>query len=132
MSGNGQPPHKLLVDVPGNIIERKISRLFLNPGVKHDLDQHIAQLFAHMCHVPAVDRVDEFAHFVDQAAHERGVGLFLIPGTPTGLGPQPHHRLLQILNRAHRPTVAVSPAKYTEIFPLCLPAVPCVPWVPNV
>ena len=60
-----------------------------------------------------IDRVDELAHLVDQAAHQRSMGLLLIPRAPVRR-PQPGHRRSQIVNRAHARTLPTEHTEYTE------------------
>ncbi len=117
---------ELRVDVARDVIEGKRAFLGGNLSVENDLDQHVAQLFAHVRQIPAVDRIDEFAHFIDQAPHQRSMGLLLIPRT-TVRGPQARHGGLQFVDRAHARNVAVETPEYTENFRLCLPLLPCVP-----
>jgi hypothetical protein len=84
--------------------------------VKYDLDQHVAQFLPHMREVPAINRLDQLTHLVDEATHERRMGLLLIPRTSAGLRPQSHHRLFQIVNRTHQITVPAELTEYTENF----------------
>jgi len=92
--------HELVVDVAGDVVEVEQPLLRGDLRVKHDLDQHVAQFLPHVRVIPTVDRVDQFAHLVDEAPHEARVGLFLVPGTPIR-GPQPGHRPPQFIDRAH-------------------------------
>jgi len=120
------PPDELRVDVTRDVIEREPTLFGGDLSVKHDLDQHVAQLFAHVRQVATVDRVNELADLVNQAPHERRMRLLLIPGT-TVRGPQTRHGGLQLVDRTHARNVAVETPEYTENFRLCLPLVPGVP-----
>ena len=85
------PADQLLVDVVGDVLEVELALLFREAGVKHDLDQHVAQFLAHVRVVPPVDRIDQLARLIDQAAHQRGMRLLLVPGTTAGAA-EPRHR----------------------------------------
>ena len=56
-----------------------MARLLGQLRVEDHLDEHVPQLLAHVRQVEAVDRVEEFAALVDQAAGEALVGLLLVP-----------------------------------------------------
>jgi hypothetical protein len=73
--------------------------------MEYYLDENVAQLFAHVRVIALVDRFDEFADFIDEAAHERRVRLFLVPRAAIRR-PQPSHRLAKIVDRAHLAEVA--------------------------
>jgi hypothetical protein len=64
------PADQLFINLARHVIEVEKPFLFRNSRVKNDLDQHVAQLLAHVRHVIAIDGVDQFTHLVDQTAHE--------------------------------------------------------------
>ena len=51
------------------------------------LNEHVAQLLAHMGQIVTVDCLEQFAAFVDQAAGEALMRLLLVPRAPV---PPPH------------------------------------------
>jgi len=108
-------PDELFINFTRDILEVELPRLLGELRVKDDLDQYVAQFLAHVRQVEAVDRVDQFAAFVDQATHQRSMGLFLIPGAAAG-GTQPGNRLAQVIHRTHSPKLPESTREYTEFF----------------
>ena len=94
-------PDELFVDVAGHVIEIELPRLLGEQRMKNDLDQHVAQLLAHVREVIPVNRLQQLAALVDQAAGEALVGLLLVPGAAVSAA-QPGHGVPQIVDRAHQ------------------------------
>jgi indole-3-glycerol phosphate synthase len=122
----GMTADELVVDVPRHVVECEQPLLRGDLRMKDDLDEHITEFLAHVGVVVAVDRVDELTHFINQAAHQRGMRLLLVPRASVG-GSQAGHRGLEIVDRTHARNVSPAAPDYTEIFRLCLPGIPCVP-----
>jgi hypothetical protein len=59
---------ELRVDLPGHVVESEIAALRRELGMEDDLDEHVAEFLAHVRDVIPVDRVEQLAAFVDQAA----------------------------------------------------------------
>ncbi len=109
----GMAADELLIDVPGNVIEVEMPALLGQQRVEDHLDEHVAQFLAHMGHVALVDRFEQLAALVDQAAGQGLVGLLLVPGTAI-LPPQAGHGFSQIVDRAHRPNLNLKTPKITK------------------
>jgi hypothetical protein len=93
-------PNQFIVHFPRHRLEVEMPGFFRELRVKNDLNENVSELFAHVWKIAAIDRVDQLADLVDQAAHESFVRLLLIPGTASRRA-QPRNRLPQIFNRTH-------------------------------
>lgn len=118
---------ELLVHFAGHILEVEIAALFGELRVKNHLNQHVAEFLPHMREIELIDRLKQFAAFVDQTAGQTLMRLLLIPGT-AARGSQPGDGVAKFLYGAHPPNLRGHRVEHTAIFRLCLPRVPRVPW----
>ena len=92
--------HQLLVDLARHVVEIELAALRRQLGMEDHLHQHVTQFLAHVRQVEAVDRIEQLAAFVNEAARKRLVGLFAVPWAATGRA-QPGHGLAKIVYRTH-------------------------------
>ena len=77
----------LAVMLGGDVVDVKSPALLGDHGVEEHLEQHVAELLAHLRPgVPCSIASTELVGLLEQVGHERGVGLL---GLPRALGPQP-------------------------------------------
>jgi hypothetical protein len=74
------------------------------------LHENVPEFLAHVRQIEAVDRIEQFAAFVDETTRQRLVGLFLVPGTAPGRA-QPGDGLAEVVNRTHWMMAAKRPKK---------------------
>ena len=80
----GVPAHQFLGDAKGDGVEGKAALLLGDLGVKHHLQQQVAEFLAQVGVVRGVDGGGDLVGLFQQAGAQRGVGLFLVPGTAVG------------------------------------------------
>ena len=71
--------YHLVGDLAGDRVEIELPVLLGHAGMKDDLQQQIAQLFAKPRHIAGFDRVGDFVGFLDRVGRDRGKGLLDIP-----------------------------------------------------
>ena len=87
----GMPSDHFPRDRLDHIAERKRVLLFGHAGVKHDLQQEVAELVAQIVEIAARDRVGDFIGFLDGVGRDRRKILFEIPRTATARRAQLRH-----------------------------------------
>ena len=92
---------ELLVDLARHGLEVEQPLLLGQLRVENDLDEHVAQLLAHVRHVEPVDRVEQFGTLLDQADGQRLVRLLPVPRTAVRRA-QAGHGTAKIVNGTHR------------------------------
>ena len=88
----GVAGHQLRRDAGGDVVDRpRLARVLLgDPGVEHDLQQHVAELLAHRRAVTGLDRLDRLVGLLGQVGDQRLVGLLGVPRASAGRA-QPVH-----------------------------------------
>ena len=94
------PADELVVDLARHGFEIEKPLLLRELSVEDHLDEHIAQLLAHVRHVEPVDGVQKFGTLLDQADGQRLVRLHLVPRA-TSRGTQEGDGTAKIFNSAH-------------------------------
>ena len=79
------PTDELFGDRGHDVAEIECALLLGHPGVKHDLQEQVAQLVAKIVEIAARDRVGDLVGFFDGVRRDRCEILFQIPGA-AGLG----------------------------------------------
>jgi hypothetical protein len=79
-------PDHLRGHVRGDVldVERLAAARRGDVRVEDHLVQNIAEFFDELVSTAALDRVDELVGLLDEVLHERFVGLFGVPGAPSG------------------------------------------------
>ncbi len=73
------PPLHLRDEAARDVVERERAALFRDHRVKQNLEQYVAELFAHQRIVGELNRLVQFVCFLDQIRAQRLVGLRRIP-----------------------------------------------------
>ena len=72
-------PHHLLVHLAGDIIESELTGLRGHLRVHRHMEQEVAEFLAQVRDVLAIDRLEQFGDFFDQAVADAPVRLLLVP-----------------------------------------------------
>lgn len=83
------PHHQLFADTVHHIVEGEDLPLFLDAGVKHHLQQHVAQLLFKRFGVVVIDGFQRLVGFLKEIRADALMGLLPIPGTPLGRAQNP-------------------------------------------
>ena len=86
----GMPAHELVGDQLQRIGNLEVSRLRLELGEEHRLEDEVAQLLAERGVVVPVDRLEHFVRFLEHERLQRVDRLFPIPRTPVGSAQRRH------------------------------------------
>ena len=68
----------------GHLIEIKVSRVLLNGGMEHHLEQHVAQLLFQMLHRALVNGLGHLVGLLQEVAADGLMGLLPVPLTAAG------------------------------------------------
>ncbi len=82
-------------DGPDHIAEIEQAQFLGHAGVKHDLEQEIAQFVRQRLVIAILDAGRDFVSFLDGVRRDGGEGLGAVPGTAAGRA-QPAHDLEQL------------------------------------
>jgi hypothetical protein len=75
------PPDQLLGDRLHDVRKRERALLLGHPGVKHDLQQQIAELVLQVVEIAAADRVGDLVGFLDGVRRDVSKFLLQVPRT---------------------------------------------------
>ncbi len=92
--------NELVVDFTGHVVEIELAGLGGHLRVHDDVKEQIAQFLAHVGEIVAVNGVEQFGHFLDQAVADALMGLFDVPRAAPRAA-QPRHRVAEVVNRTH-------------------------------
>ena len=77
----GVPGDHLVREAVGDSVEVECALLLGHPGMEHDLEEEVAQLFAKRAKIVARDGVGDLIGFLDRVRRDRREVLLDVPGT---------------------------------------------------
>jgi len=80
--------YKLVAQKINDTFDVVIAVFFKNLGIKHDMQQDIAEFLGHILHLSRIDGVAQLVNFLYRIGTQRSHGLLPVPGT---FGPEPVH-----------------------------------------
>ena len=80
----GMTTHHLLVHFPGHVVEGELAGFGRHLRVHGDMEEQVAEFLAQVRDVIAVDGLDEFGDFFDQAVADGAMRLFPVPRAAVG------------------------------------------------
>ena len=86
----GMTEHHLLADAVHHVVHGEVALFGLDLGVEHHLQQHVAQLLAHIHRIFPVDGVQGLIRLLQEIPADGGVGLLGVPGAAPRSTQKPH------------------------------------------
>jgi indole-3-glycerol phosphate synthase len=80
----GVTPYHLLVHLAGDVVKSELSGFLGHLRMHRHMEQEVAEFLPEVRDVVAVDRLDEFGHFFDEAVADAAVRLLPVPRAAVG------------------------------------------------